>query len=111
MLRTWNMNQQSGHLVNIQLMGPLAYEMAMVDHQRAMMVEAQHMAEADRAFWDQKRQMHQELYTAHEKAFRDMGGMNAVMSMIPTAMGMNGMHDLPSTQTLRQSPSGQRQDG
>lgn len=42
-----------------------------------------------------------------------MGGMNAIMRMMPTGMGMgmNGMQDMPSTQTLRQSPSGQRQNG
>lgn len=108
MLRTWNMNHSSGHLVNISLVGPMAYEMAMMDHQKAMMVEARHMAEADKAFWDQKREMHQELYAAHEKMFKDMGGMNAMMSM---TMGTSGMNDMPSTQTLRQSPAGQRQDG
>ena len=93
MLRTWNMNHSAGHLVNVQLMGPLAYQMAMMDHHRAMALEAKHMAEADKAFWDHKQEMHQELYGTHEKSFKDMGGMPAMMSMMnmPQAMQAQAM--------------------
>lgn len=82
MLRTWNMNHSSGHLVSVQLTGPLAYQMAMMDHHRAMASEAKHMAEADKAFWDHRQEMHQELYGVHEKSFKDMGGMPAMMSTV-----------------------------
>ncbi|MCL5677558.1 MAG: hypothetical protein M1602_06850 [Firmicutes bacterium] len=94
MLRTWNMNQSSGHLVNVNLMGPLAYQMAMMDHHKAMTVEAKHMAEAEKAFWDHKREAHQELYGVHEKFFKDMGGMAAMMSMMPMP-GMGGVGGRP----------------
>lgn len=86
MLRTWNMNHQAGHVVNVQLSGPMAYQMAMMDHHRAMSIEAKHMAEADKCFWDHKRAMHDEIYGLHEKAWNDMGGQKAMMSMMNMMM-------------------------